>query len=74
MNVVEASNRIGISASKLYQLVGARRIGFYRIDGKIVFSQADVDAFLSACRVETVPAAPVSPRRAPKLKHLQLRS
>ena len=72
MTVAEAARKIGVSASKLYQLVAARAIAHYKIGGKIVFSDADVDAFLTTCRigVATPKAAPRCARL--KLKHLNL--
>ena len=72
MTVNETAKRIGISASKLYQLASARRIAHYRIGGKIVFSDADIDAFLQTCRVGTVAPVATAPRAAIKLKHLKL--
>jgi excisionase family DNA binding protein len=70
MTVAETARKIGISPSKLYQLVGARRIPHHRIDGKILFTDADVETFLAGCRVEAV--APVPPQRRLHLKHLNL--
>ena len=49
MSVAEAAKKIGISASKLYQLVTARRICHYKIDGKILFSDDDIAAFMQSC-------------------------
>ena len=72
MTVNEAARRIGISASKVYQLVSARRIALYRIGGKIIFSEPDVASYLESCHVGTAaPVAAVS-HIAPKLKHLSL--
>lgn len=74
MTIKEAARRIGVSASKLYQLVAARRIGHYRIGGKIVFGEEDVAQFLSNCHVGAASAfAPAAPRSLPALKHLSLR-
>ena len=72
MTVVQAAKRIGISASKLYQLVEARRIAHYRIGGKIVFAEADIDAFLATCRVGAATPEVAAPRVPVKLKHLRL--
>lgn len=73
MNVREAANRIGISASKLYQLVTRRAVAHYRIGGRIVFRDADIDAYLASCRVGAVaPAATTAPTVPPRLKHLSL--
>jgi excisionase family DNA binding protein len=52
LTVKEAAKRLGISQSKLYQLVSERKIAHYRVGGKIVFAEADLDAYLESCRVE----------------------
>ncbi len=70
MTVAQAAQRIGISASKVYQLVASRQIGHYRIGGKIVFSEADIATYLENCRVGPVSPASPSPRMRVKLKHL----
>jgi len=73
MTVAEAAKKIGVSCSKLYQLVAARAVAHYRIGGKIVFSDQDIDAYLASCRVGAVTAAVTAPRMRPKLKHVSLR-
>jgi excisionase family DNA binding protein len=72
MSVTEAAEKIGVSASKVYQLVAARRIAHYRVGGKILFSEADVDAYLASCRVGAVTPVATAPRVQIKLKHLRL--
>jgi excisionase family DNA binding protein len=72
MTIAQAANRIGISKSKLYQLVAARAIVHYRVGGKILFSESDVDSFLASCRVGAVTTVATAPRFQPKLKHLRL--
>lgn len=76
MTVNEAAKNIGISPSKLYQLIAARRIAHYRVGGKIIIGEADVAAYLQACRVgvSEVSVSPVPPPRhhAPRLRHIQL--
>jgi excisionase family DNA binding protein len=69
MTVPEAAKRIGISASKLYQLAAARRIAHYRIGGKIIFGEDDLAAFMAICHVDVVAPARSLPR-APRLKHI----
>jgi excisionase family DNA binding protein len=71
VTVKDASKRIGISRSELYRLVRDRRIGHFRIGGKIVLSLEDVDAFLKGCHVPANVPLPIQP--APKLKHIKLK-
>ncbi len=73
MTIMEAAKKIGISSSKLYQLVSARAISHYRIGGKIVFSDLDVDAYLASCRVGAITPSVTAPRTHLKLKHVSLR-
>jgi excisionase family DNA binding protein len=73
MTVKDAAQRIGISASKLYQLVAGRRIAFYRVGGKIIFAEADVEAYLAACRVGAVTPGITAPRPRVVLKHIKLK-
>ncbi len=72
MTVVEASRKIGISASKLYQLAAARKIAHYRVGGKIVFAEDDISEFLQSCRVATVNPIVTQPRLRLNLKHISL--
>lgn len=61
-SVKEAAKRLGISQSKLYQLVSLRKIAHYRVGGKIVFAEADLAAYLDGCRIEAGEVAR-TPRR-----------
>jgi excisionase family DNA binding protein len=70
--VKQASSRLGISPSKLYQLASQRRISHYRICGKIVFAEVDLDAYLASCRVGAAATVTAAPRVQVKLKHLRL--
>ena len=72
MTVTDASKRIGISRSKLYQLATDRKIAHYRVGGKLIFNEDDIVAFLAGCRIPTSPTemAPQLPRL--KLKHINL--
>ena len=72
MTVTEAARKIGISTSKLYQLVAARQIAHYRVGGKIVFSEDDITSFLASCRVPTVTTSVAPPSSKLRLKHLSL--
>ena len=72
MTVAGAAKRIGISPSKLYQLVAARAISHYRVGAKIVFSEADIEAYLTACHVGAIPSTVTTPRIQLKLKHVSL--
>ena len=74
MTVIEASKRIGISPSKLYQLLAARKLAHYRVDGKIIIHEDDVAAFLAGCRIPTVPTETASSMPRLKLKHINLHS
>ena len=74
MTVAETAKKIGVSCSKLYQLVAARAIAHYRIGGKIIFADQDIDAYLASCRVGAVTPTVTAPRMHPKLKHVNLRS
>ena len=73
MTIAQAAEKIGISSSKLYQLVGARQISHYRIGGKIVITDEDVTAYLESCRVGAVtPRHGAPPRLDTPLKHLSV--
>lgn len=72
MTVSEAAKKIGISESKLYQLVSARRISHYRVGGKILFSEDDVSVFLQSCHIGAAAPVAAAPRVPLKLKHLSL--
>jgi excisionase family DNA binding protein len=75
-SVKQAAEHLGVSASKIYQLVSAREISFYRVGGKILFSDEDLAAFLARCRVEISSHAAITPipRTRLRLKHLKIRS
>jgi excisionase family DNA binding protein len=49
--VKDAAKRLGISRNKLYQKVERREISHYRIDGKILFSEEQLQEFLDGCLV-----------------------
>ena len=72
MTIMEAAKKIGISTSKLYQLVAARHIAHYRVSGKIVFCEDDITSFLASCRVPTVTRSVAPPSPKLRLKHLSL--
>lgn len=55
--VKAAAPKLGISASKTYQLVQRREIGHFKIGGKILFSDRDIEDFLKKRRVEAVEIA-----------------
>ena len=75
-SVKQAAEHLGVSASKIYQLASSRKIPFYRVGGKILFTDQDLAAYLASCRVEISPHAAVLPipRTRFRLKHLKLRS
>lgn len=66
-----AASRLGISPSKVYELVSQRAITFYRVGGKILFEESDLDAYLQSCRVEVVEPQSTTPLRL-RLKHVSL--
>lgn len=72
MTVNEAAKKIGISTSKLYQLVSTRQIAHYRVGGKIIFSDEDVIAYLESCHVGTAKWQAAVPTRNLQLKHVIL--
>jgi excisionase family DNA binding protein len=74
MTIAQAAEKIGISSSKLYQLVAARAITHYRVGGRILLSEADIDAYLASCRVGAITQIVTAPRVQVKLKHVTLRS
>jgi excisionase family DNA binding protein len=72
MGVTQAAKLIGISPSKLYQLVSARQISHYRIGGKIVFDEGDIATFRSKCHIPVMQEISLSPTPRPHLRHLNL--
>lgn len=66
--VAELAEKLRRSRSKTYDLIKKGKIGFYRLDGAIFVTQADIDAYLASCRVE--PRQRVKTQRV--LKHLTL--
>jgi excisionase family DNA binding protein len=53
----EAAERVGVSLSLIYQLCTEKRLPHYRIGGdgrrgKLLIDEADLAAFLAACRVD----------------------
>ena len=74
MTVSEASRKIGVSISKMYQLVSGRKISHYRVGGQILLDEGDIATFLASCRVPRSERFTAQPRISqPKLKHLSLR-
>ena len=51
LTVKQATQLLGISRSKLYQLISARKLVHYRIGGKILLDEADLNSYLVSCRV-----------------------
>lgn len=60
----EVAERLGVSESTVYRLAKTRRIGVYYVMGStMLFSEADVEAYLESIKQEAiryVPAAPAS--------------
>ena len=65
LSVKEAAIRLGISLSKMYALVEQRQIAHYRLGGKILLQEADLEVYLKQCRVEAggegTPSRPAGP-------------
>lgn len=73
LTVKTAANHLGISASTLYAMASRREVPFFRVGGKILFKQEDLDAYLEGCRVGAATPVPPAPRVALALKHLSAR-
>ena len=58
LTVKEAAQRLGISRSKLYTMAASREIAHYKIGGKILFGEEQLQEFLAGCRVEAGHANP----------------
>lgn len=54
LTVEEVGERLRLSRTSVYRLVERRQLPFYRLPGSLRFSAEDVDAFLTARRVETI--------------------
>lgn len=52
--VREAALKLGVSRLRLYLMAAHREIAHYRVGGKILFSDADIDAYLASRRVDAV--------------------
>ena len=52
LDLNQASEHLARHPKYLRRLVATRRIKFYKLDGRLRFDQADLDAFLDACAVE----------------------
>ena len=50
-DVVEAAAYLGIAPDTLRGWRRLGRIAFYKIGSRVLFSQADLDAYLAGCRV-----------------------
>ncbi len=46
LDIKETSSKLRISCSFLYQIVEQKRISFYRIGKRLLFSQQQIDLFL----------------------------
>lgn len=73
-SVREAAKKLGISRSKLYELVERREVSYFRVGGKILFEESDLRAFLDTCRVAAEPkqAAQTPAARQKTLRRLTL--
>ena len=75
LTIKQAAGKLGVSASLLYQIVSRKEIAHYRVGSKILFDDADLDAFRRRCRVEPAEAMP-QPNLIPEppftLKHVSV--
>lgn len=73
LTVREVAELLSVTGKCVYELVGTGKLRCYRVGasrGAIRMRRADVDAYLSECRTESVE---IAKRRArPRLKHLEL--
>jgi excisionase family DNA binding protein len=68
LNVKQSSIKLGVSPSKMYELIAKRQLPHYRIDGKILVDEADLDSYLKSCRVDR--DVKVASRSKKPFKHL----
>lgn len=69
LTIHQAADRAGLSTSLLYQLCAERRLPHFRLGregkrGKILIEEADLEAFLTTCRVGA------GAELAPALRHI----
>ena len=76
LTVREVADRMRVSASSVYLLVESGRLSHHRVGarrGAIRISEADLSAYLAACRQElTTNNPPPAPVALPKLRHIRL--
>ena len=68
----QVAERIGVSASLIYEWCGDNLLPHYRFDrkgkrGRIMIDEKDLEAFLASCRQEARPQG-----EPPPLKHIKL--
>ena len=70
LTVADVAGQLGLDPCSVYRLCRARKIPHRRIgagSGRIVFTPADVDAYLAACVVEVATSGPEEgPRPSPR--------
>ena len=66
INLPDAAARLGMGPSTLRTRVTKGQIGHVRYLGRIMFTEADLDAFLEACHVAPTSPPPGVPRMAPQ--------
>jgi excisionase family DNA binding protein len=71
LTVAETAERLHVSRSKVYGMASRREIGHYRLGGKILFSEQQIQSYLDSM---LVPAAEAPKEKPPpvRLKHLSL--
>jgi excisionase family DNA binding protein len=56
LDVQQAAGHLGRNVHYLRRLVAHREIQHYKIGHRLLFDPADLDAFLTTCRVEALPS------------------
>lgn len=52
LSIQQAANLLSVSKTKVYQLVENRRIPHYRLDGRVLFSEEQLEEYLCKHVVE----------------------
>src|SRR4051812_15692251 len=73
LSVKASASLLSIAPSTLYGMVERREIAHYRIGGKILFEEADLELYKASCRVGVAPkATPPHGLRHVRLRHVSI--